>query len=131
MKLKLLLMTLVVFLPLSSFVMNADEQKNKQEIPLHQTHDSGPGHDIRSLIQLPIECHYFCIMNTIVTTVWSDLGDVVLTVTNCSTGSVWYDSFDSALEPQTILPISGDPGVYEITYITESGNVYEGTFIIE
>lgn len=131
MKLKLLLMTLVVFLPLSSFVMNADEQKNKQEIPLHQTHDSGPGHDIRSLIQLPIECHYFGIMNTIVTTVWSDLGDVVLTVTNCSTGSVWYDSFDSALEPQTILPISGDPGVYEITYITESGNVYEGTFIIE
>ena len=98
---------------------------------MHQTHDSGSGHDIRSLIQLPIECHYFGIMNTIVTTVQSDLGDVVLTVTNCSTGSVWYDSFDSALEPQTILPISGDPGVYEITYITESGNVYEGTFIIE
>ena len=131
MKLKLLLMTLVVFLPLSSFVMNADEQKNKQEIPLHQTHDSGPGHDIRSLIQLPIECHYFGIMNTIVTTVQSDLGDVLLIVTNCSTGNVWYDSFDSALEPQTMLPISGEPGVYEITYITESGNIYEGTFIIE
>lgn len=130
MKLKLLLMTLVVFLPLSSFVLNADEQKNKQEIPLHQTHDSGPGHDIRNLIQLPIECHYFGIMNTIVTTVQSDLGDVVLTVTNCSTGSVWYDSFDSALEPQNMLPISGEPGVYEITYITESGNVYEGTIIL-
>ena len=131
MKLKLLLMTLVVFLPLSSFVLNADEQKNKQEIPLHQTHDSGPGHDIRSLIQLPIECHYFGIMNTIVTTVQSDLGDVLITVTNCSTGNVWYDSFDSAQEPQTMLPISGDPGVYEITYITESGNIYEGTFIID
>ena len=131
MKLKFLLMTLVVFLPLSSFVMNADEQKNKQEIPLHQTHDSGPGHDIRSLIQLPIECHYFGIMNTIVTTVQSDLGDVLITVTNCSTGNVWYDSFDSAQEPQTMLPISGDPGVYEITYITESGNIYEGTFIID
>lgn len=131
MKLKFLLMTLVVFLPLSSFVLNADEQKNKQEIPLHQTHDGGPGHDIRSLIQLPIECHYFGIMNTIVTTVQSDLGDVVLTVTNCSTGNVWYDSFDSALEPQTMLPISGEPGVYEITYITESGNIYEGTFIID
>ena len=131
MKLKFLLMTLVVFLPLSSFVLNADEQKNKQEIPLHQTHDSGPGHDIRSLIQLPIECHYLDIMNTIVTTVQSDLGDVVLTVTNCSTGNVWYDSFDSTLEPQTMLPISGEPGVYEITYITESGNIYEGTFIID
>ena len=60
-----------------------------------------------------------------------DLGDVVLTVTNCSTGNVWYDSFDSTLEPQTMLPISGEPGVYEITYITESGNIYEGTFIID
>ena len=131
MKLKLLLMTLVVFLPLSSFVLNADEQKNKQEIPLHQTHDSGPGHDIRSLIQFPIECHYLSMMNAIMTTVQSDLGDVLITVTNCSTGNVWYDSFDSAQEPQTMLPISGDPGVYEITYITESGNIYEGTFIID
>ena len=70
-------------------------------------------------------------MNAIMTTVQSDLGDVLITVTNCSTGNVWYDSFDSALEPQTMLPISGEPGVYEITYITESGNIYEGTFIIE
>lgn len=127
MKLKLLLMTLVA----SSFVMNADEQKNKQEIPLHQIHDSGPGHDIRSLIQLPIECHYFGIMNTIVTTVQSDLGDVLLTVTNCSTGNVWYSSFDSTMEPRSFLPISEEPGIYEIVYITETGNIYEGTFTIE
>lgn len=130
MKLKLLLMTLVVFLPLSSFVLNADEQKNKQEIPLYPTLNGGQENNNRILIKLPIECHYFGIMNTIVTTVQSDLGDVVLTVTNCSTGSVWYDSFDSALEPQNMLPISGEPGVYEITYITESGNVYEGTIIL-
>ena len=108
--------------------MNADEQKNKQEIPLHQTHDSGPGHDIRSLIQLPVECCYLGMMNTIVTTVWSDLGDVVLTVTNCSTGGVWCSSFDSAMEPQTFLAISGEPGIYEIVYVTESGGVFKGTF---
>lgn len=130
MKTKFLLILLAVFLPLSASVLNADAPPHKQEIPLHQNHDGSQDHDIRSLIQLPVECCYFGMMNTIVTTVRSDLGDVALTVTNCSTGSVWYDSFDSAREPQTMLPISGDPGVYEITYITESGNVYEGTFTI-
>ena len=131
MKLKLLLMTLVVFLPLSSFVLNADEQKNKQEIPLYPTLNGGQENNNRSLIKLPIECHYFGIMNTIVTTVQSDLGDVVLTVTNCSTGNVWYSSFDSAMDPQNFLPISGAPGIYEINYITESGRIFEGTFMLE
>ena len=66
-------------------------------------------------------------MSSIVTTVFSDLGDVVLTITDCSTGNVWYDSFDSAREPQTMLVLSGEPGTYEIRYITESGKIYEGT----
>lgn len=70
-------------------------------------------------------------INAVVTTVWADLGDVNLTVTNTSTGCVWYDSFDSALESQTVLPISGEPGTYQIIYITESGGVYEGTFTIQ
>mgnify|MGYP003306093468 FL=1 len=131
MKLKFLLMTLVVFLPLSSFVLNADEQKNKQEIPLYPTLNGGQENNNRSLIQLPIECHYFGIMNTIVTTVQSDLGDVLITVTNCSTGNVWYSSFDSAMDPQNFLPISGAPGIYEINYITESGRIFEGTFMLE
>ena len=69
-------------------------------------------------------------MNSLVTTVWSDLGDVNLTVTNCSTGNVWYDTFDSSLESQMMLTLSGEPGVYKIVYITYSGSVYEGTFAI-
>ena len=69
-------------------------------------------------------------MNSVVTTVWSDLGEVVLTVTNCSTGNVWYDTFDSTQEPQTALALSGEPGIYEIVYITETGDIYEGTFTI-
>lgn len=131
MKTKLLLIFLSVILSLSVFAQNDNNNTDRNKIPLTPVVDGSHDNDNRSMIQLPVECCYLGIMNTIVTTVWSDLGDVVLTVTNCSTGSVWYDSFDSALEPQTILPISGDPGVYEITYITESGNVYEGTFIIE
>lgn len=131
MKTKFLLIFLAVFLPLSTSVLNAGENKNKQDIPLYPV-DNGPSdNDNRSLIQIPIECCYFGMINSLVTTVWSDFGDVVLTVTNCSTGNVWYDSFDSALEPQTMLTLSGEPGIYQIAYITESGGVYEGTFTIQ
>ncbi len=127
---KFIFLFLAVFLSLSAFVLNADDKKNKQEIPLTPVVSDGSERDNRSIFQLPIECHYFGMMNALVTSVCSDLGDVTLTVTNCSTGSVWYDTFDSALEPQTVLPISGEPGTYQIVYITESGGVYEGTFNI-
>lgn len=129
MKTKFLLILLAVFLPLSASVLNADELPHKQDIPLYPIDPEG-SKDIRSQIQHPIECHYLGMINAFVTTVWSDLGDVTLTVTNCSTGSVWYDSFESTFETQTMLPISGEPGFYEITYITESGNIYVGQFTI-
>lgn len=130
MKTKIILIFLAVFLPLAASILNADSPPHKQEIPINPVIEQNSDYDNRSLIQFPIECHYLSMMNAIMTTVQSDLGDVLITVTNCSTGNVWYDSFDSAREPQTMLPISGEPGVYEITYITESGNIYVGNFTI-
>ena len=130
MKKKFIFLFLAVFLPLSAFVLNADEKMNKQEIPLNPVFDGNSEWDNRSVVLLPIECHYLSMMNAVVTTVWADLGDVTLTVTNCSTGNVWYDSFDSALEHQTMLPLSGEPGIYQIIYITESGDIYQGTLTL-
>ena len=129
MKQKFIFFCLAVFMPLSTFVMNADEKLNKQEIPLHQTTSGNKDYDNRSLTQLPIKCYYLGMMNAVATTVWSDLGDITMTVTNCSTGSVWYDTFDSSLESQMMLTLSGEPGIYEILYITENGSVYEGNFV--
>ena len=40
-------------------------------------------------------------------------------------------SFDSSNEQQSFLQISGTPGYYEIEYITEPGDIYEGEFLIE
>lgn len=131
MKTKFLMILVSVFLPLSLFAQNNDDNTDMAEIPLHIVIDGSQGNDNRSLIQLPVECCYLGMMDSIVTTVFTDLGDVALTVTNTSTGSVWYDTFDSALEPQTLLTLSGEPGIYEIVYITESGGVYEGTFTIQ
>lgn len=130
MKTKFFLILLTAFLPISAFVLNADGPPHKQEIPLTPVVNGGTDNNNRSVIQLPIECCYLGMMNSIITFVYSDLGDVNLTVTNYSTGNVWYDSFDSALEPQTMLTLSGEPGTYQVIYITESAEVYEGTFTI-
>lgn len=125
---RLLIFLTALLLPLFAFEMNADEEKAIMKIPL----ELGPGIMLgRTQIQEPLECYFYRTTNAIITNICVNIGDVALTVTNCSTGNVWYDSFDSTLEPQTMLPISGEPGVYEITYITESGNIYEGTFIID
>lgn len=128
MKRKIILLFLAVFLPLSAFTLNADEKKPKRKIPLTPV-NSGFNNN-RSLTQQPIECCYMGMMNLIQTTFSADLGEVTLEVINTSTGEVYYDSFDSGLTPQTLLPIPGDSGYYSITYITESGDIYEGFFTI-
>lgn len=124
---KFLLFLTALLMPVFALDMRADGEDAVMKIPLKM--DSGTNLN-RSLVPESVECHYFGMMNSVVTTVWSDLGEVVLTVTNCSTGNVWYDTFDSAQEPQAALALSGEPGIYEIVYITETGDIYEGTFTI-
>ena len=114
-------------MPVFALDMRADGEDAVMKIPLKM--DSGTNLN-RSLVPESVECHYFSMINSVVTTVWSDLGEIVLTVTNCSTGNVWYDTFDSTQEPQTALALSGEPGIYEIVYITETGDIYEGSFIL-
>lgn len=123
---KLFLM-LAFLLPLFAPDMSADDENAKMKIPLELQPKTKLN---RSLVLEPLTCHYYSMMTSIVTTVTSDQGNVTLTVTNLSTGDAWYDVFDSATEPQTLLPISGTPGLYEIVYTTQSGDVYEGSFII-
>lgn len=124
---KFLLFLAALLMPVFALDMRADDEEAVTKIPLKMV---STGKNVRSLIPESIECHYLGMMNAVVTTAWSDLGDVALTVTNCSTGSVWYDTFDSAVDPQTMLVLSGEAGIYQIAYITESGGVYEGTFTI-
>lgn len=127
MKTKLLFL-LMALLPLSTFVSDADEKELKQEIPLkHLVTDKLN----RSLQQVPIESCYFGMIPSVQTVVYTNLGTVELTVTNCSTGEVWYETFDSAYAPQNVLMLSGTSGFYEVTYATSSGDIYEGGFYVE
>ena len=123
---KLITLIMAVLLPLSAFQMSADE-KEVRKIPINL------GTQIsfqRDFLRVPIESYYIGITNTIQTLVTPDLGMVEMTVTNLTTGETWSDTFDSARSPH-FLQISGAPGLYEITYLSSFGDLYEGNFTIE
>lgn len=124
---RIIIIMMALLLSLSAFEMSADNEKAAKKIPLELKQH---GKMNRSLIQEPIISYYYGMMTAIQTSVTSDLGVVDVMVTNSSTGESWYDSFDSSEEPQTILQISGEAGLYEITYTTEAGDIYEGTFTV-
>lgn len=122
-----ILLLMAVLLPLSLFGMNDENEKVVMKIPLKFEQGTKIN---RNLQEEPIESYYYGLMNTIITNVFSDLGEIFLTVTNHSTGEVWYDIFDSGVQSQAATPISGTPGWYEIVYTTATGEVYEGSFIL-
>ena len=107
--------------------MRGDTPPDKgQEIPIRKVDDN---RIIRSLTDVQLSAWYNPVFMLIQTNSTSDLGSVEMTVTNLSTGETWTDSFDSVVTPH-LLPISGAPGLYEITYLTTFGDLYEGTFTI-
>ena len=124
---KISMFLMALLLPLFALKMSADDEN--ATIKIHLKVDLGK-HPTRNVIEEPIDCHYHGMMTSIVTTFSNGLGNVTFTVTNCSTGETWYDVIDSAIEPQFIMPISGTDGFYEIVYITENGDVYEGSFYL-
>ena len=125
---KILILTMAFLLPVSALEMRADEKEQIKKIPLKM--DSNK--DLcRSFVDEPIVSIYYAMFTSIQTTVTDDLGEVDLTVTNLMTGESWWTTFDSGETSQSLLPISGSPGYYEIEYITESGDLYVGEFLIE
>lgn len=124
----ILIFTMAFLLPFLAPEMRADEEVQIKKIPLWL--NDGPILR-RDLIILPIESYYNGMIGSVCTSFVGDLGEVELIVTNTFTGESWNYLFDSASEPQSILPISGSSGYYEVEYITESGDVYVGEFLIE
>ena len=95
------------------------------EIPIRKpgAHDS-----IRSLCE--IQAYYQGMFSAVHTSKTADLGEVDILVTNCSTGEFWQDTIDSSITSQHLLQISSTSGFYEVTYTTETGSIYEGSFLI-
>lgn len=97
------------------------------EIPIRKVDDNRV---IRSLTEVVLSAWYNPAFMCIQTHTSINIGLIDVAVTNLTTGETWSDSFDSTSSPH-LLPISGAPGLYEITYLTSFGDLYEGTFTIE
>lgn len=115
-------------LPVSALEMRADDKEQIKKIPLWI--DDGLILR-RDLTIVPIDSYYNGIMGCVCTSCVGDLGEVELIVINTFTGESWSSFFDSASSHQFVLPISGSAGYYEVEYITESGDVYVGEFLMD
>lgn len=124
---KFIIILMVLVMPFSALEMRADEEKPNLKIPVRFT--KGSGKLVRDL-QIAITADYYATISCICTMVYEDLGEVEVYVTNHSTGEFWMTSFDSSCEQQVFLQISGTSGYYEIEYVTESGDIYSGSFTL-
>lgn len=123
---KLISILLALAAMCSTMPMRGDSPPERShEIPVKK---SDKTNQIRSLCE--IQAYYNGMLSTVCSSVASDLGEIDVTVTNCTTGEFWEDTFNSSLTSLHLLQISSTSGFYEVTYTTSCGNLYEGSFVI-
>ncbi|MBQ3246168.1 MAG: hypothetical protein IJB06_05575 [Bacteroidales bacterium] len=125
---KKLFSSLLLSVPLATFSMNVKDDDAVMKIPLEIKQG---GNINRSFNPDVIICYYDAMLSCIRTTCLSDLGNISISVINYTTGEILNDIYDSAIYPLFFIDFSGAAGVYEIIYVTEAGQRYEGGFVIE
>lgn len=86
------------------------------------------GHHAPALI--PIQAVYSSSLSTIFVNFLYDLGSVSVEIENLTTGAYSQTTINATQGVHPFL-ITGDEGVYEITFTLPNGQVYSGSFEIE
>jgi hypothetical protein len=118
---------LALLLPFFASRVDAEDKNVVKEIPLIKIGEGVGGRSLHS------ECIYSCyygMFEGILTTVSGNLGQIEVVVSNETTGEIWHFLFDSTSYQQDLLHISGTPGFYCVTYTTDRGEKYQGTFTL-
>ena len=79
----------------------------------------------RSQVYIPIQAFYDDFTSSIYIQFLQSIGDVYIDVTNIDTGYNADFEVDSSLGT-VILPISGESGLYDITFVLSEGGAYQG-----
>lgn len=112
--------SILFFMP----ILKADTQSSPKKIVIFKIPDRLP----RTGNAEEIQCYYYETEALIQSKSLVDLGTIQITASNTTTGETWSDVFDSSQETPHLLDVSNESGNYTVTYTTESGDVYEGTF---
>jgi len=92
------------------------------------SYGGGQGHHAPALI--PIEATYYPLLSCILVDFLYDLGSVAVVIENQTTGA-YSQTVVNATQGIHPFLISGDIGVYEITFTLSDGHTYIGSFEIE
>ena len=95
---------------------------------LDNTIETGRTH--RSSTDIPIMAYYDDFMSSVCLQFLQNIGDVDVIITNAFTGVFLEYEVDSSIS-SALLPISGDAGYYNITFLLSDGSGFEGEFEIE
>ena len=85
---------------------------------------------IRSPALIPISACYYSSLSTILVSCSVDLGLMTVEIENVTTGTHSQTLID-ATQGVHAFAISGDAGIYEITFMLSGGHEYIGSFEIE
>ena len=122
-----LLFMLALLLPF--FASKVDAEEESAIIPFDVQKVVTDRND-RSLVLNSITACYYGMFQGILTNVSGNLGQIEVVVSNETTGEIWHFLFDSTSYQQDLLHISGTPGFYCVTYTTDRGEKYQGTFTL-
>lgn len=106
------------------------DDENTTIILIEQTSGFGDTPIIRSPDSIPIQAVYYPAISTIVVNFLNNLGSVSVEIESLITGSYSQTNIN-ATQGVHLFVISGDDGVYEITFTLSDGHVYTGSFVIE
>ena len=117
----LLLLMLLFSLQVYAGTASMDAQEKKPvNIELYKGQVTDDDTHLRTLI--PFTCVY--VDGTIQLSLYCEVGEFTLTVTNQLTGECW------SAENSLILPTSTASGIYWVQVVTEDGSIYYGTYTL-
>lgn len=123
---KLLYFLFVTTLLQVPFYLHADEVEQNVELPIPIRQVTGVTHE-RSIP--PIEVCYW--QHVVQISTVTDLGVVSVSLLNLYSGEMVCSHFDSSVMNFASLWFDATCGAYELTLITEAGEMYMGHFVIE
>lgn len=123
------LTALLSFFMFLSLDANAQDIPDDEGIEINISFNGDENVPKRTPVVIPITAYYHALAFCVEVCFIENMGDVTITITNLTTGylsSIVANSNSGAF----FIPIPNTPGYWQITFLTGSGSIYSGSFIL-
>ena len=126
---KILLLAAALLLTIPCAVVYAGDD-DPIDVVIGDEGSNGGGRPHHAPALIPIEATYYPLLSSILVDCLYDLGSVSVVIENQTTGA-YSQTVVNATQGVHPFLISGDIGVYEVTFTLSDGHTYIGSFEIE